>query len=473
MSVSSSSVPLPHWLKVVLILLAVFGFARAATLVLHRPLIGLANSYDEVRYSGCFDMAPIRPGVPPDRYNPQAPLRLFAFGAGFPSGTCTPSSDLLFTAPVALGWKISEIAGISKSHSIGKLGAVRLLAWCVLAACFVRAWAARRQADVACALLACTSIVFLDPANTVLFNTWYAEPAATFGLYLCGVGALLTLDGNRRVFWLATMLGAAMLGGSKLQHAALPFALAVACLAAGGRAARTAALALTLGGVLGLGVSLAGSASSMSQGMQFRNRGNFVLMVLLPNVEHPLQTAAQIGLDVDCAARAGPHGVWALGDPIEQSCPSLARVSSPRAWAALASEPAALINALAGIPHHITPWISNQLGLVEGREYAHLPASLWSLDRLLGDDSRLALILLILPWGVFAASLLLHAGPLARTCAAMCAMTALEVPVVAMFGDGYSDFAKHAQLALVAALTSLSVPLAGLVGALLRNSGRR
>ncbi len=45
----------------------------------------------------------------------------------------------------------------------------------------------------------------------------------------------------------------------------------------------------------------------------------------------------------------------------------------------------------------------------------------------------------------------------------MCALIALEVPVTAMFGDGYSDFAKHAQLAVVASLASLSIPLAALV----------
>ena len=443
-----------------LLLFALLTFARGAWLVLQHPLIGLANSFDEVRYSSCFDLAPLRPGVPAAQFNPQAPLRQFSFYDGFPADVCVWTSDLLFTAPVAYAWKLSELLGGSVVHSIHKLGAWRLLLWCLAIGWFVREWLKRGRADIACALLVCAGAVFFDPANTLLFNTWYAEPAATFGLFLCGVGALLTVQSPQRAAWLIAAAGAALLAGSKMQHILLPLLLALSCIAAGGRAARPAARALLVGGVLGAAFCAAGAMRVSSHGVELANRGNFVLMVLLPNSAHPAQTAARIGLDADCASQAGPHGIWALPQPIESSCPSIATVSSLRAWSALLGEPAALARALATIPDWQLPWVSKELGLVEGENYAHLPATQWSFDRVLGADPRTASVLLALPWLLLIVVLALRAGPVARCCAAMCALTALEVPLVSIFGDGFSDFAKHSQLAVVASLASLSVPLA-------------
>lgn len=454
--------PAPRWLIALLVVLALLTFARGAWLVLQRPLLGLANSYDEVRYSSCFDLAPVRPGVPAAQFNPQAPLRLFEFYAGFPDGVCVWSTDMVFTAPVAYGWKVAETFGASRVHSIGKLGALRWLIWCICIAWLTRAWLAHGRTDVAFAMLLCAGIVFFDPANTLLFNTWYAEPAATLGFYLCGAGALLVTHAPRRAYWLIAAIGAALLAGSKMQHVLLPLLLAGACLAAGRRAGRSAAFALLFGGVLGAALSLANAARPASQGMEFANRGNFVLMVLLPNSAHPEATAASIGLAADCAARAGPHGIWALPQPIEQSCPSIVQVSSLRAWTALLAEPAAAARAFADIPHWLLPWVSRELGLVEGQQYARLPASQWSLDSLLGDAVSNAVAVLALPWLVLLIALLMRVGPLARICAALCALTALEVPIVALCGDGHSDFAKHAQLAIDASLASLAIPLAAL-----------
>lgn len=458
----SQPVNLPRWFRALLLLLALLTCARGAWLVLHRPLIGLANSYDEVRYSSCFNLAPIRPGVPPAEFNPQAPLRVFGFYDGFPADVCVGTSDLLFTAPIAYGWKLTEALGAAPAHSIGKLGAWRLLVWSMLLAWFTRAWLASKRPDAAFAMLACTGLVFFDPGNTVLFNTWYAEPAATFGLYLGCVGALLTFQTNRRLIWWATALGSAMLAASKMQHVMLPLLLAFACIAVARRAGRAAALALMFGGLIGAMFSIANGTRPASRGIELANRGNFVLMVLLPNVDDPLQVAKNIGLSAACAAHAGPHGIWGLPGPIEQSCPSLANVSSAHAWASLIGEQAALARSLGNIPYSLLPWVSNDLGMVEGGNYLHLPVSQWSLDRLFGNDPNVARLLLALPWLVFLGVLLIRAGPLARVAAAMCAVVALEVPVVAMFGDGYSDFAKHAQLAIVASLASLSIPLAAI-----------
>jgi len=369
----------------------VLTIVRGAMLVLQRPLLGVANSYDEVRYSSCLDMAPVRPGVPEGDNNPQAPLRLFWFFDGFSRDVCVWTSDLLFTAPVAAGWKVAEALGTTHVHSIGKLGALRLLVWCVAALGLLRAWIRRERLATALALLAVTGVVFFDPAITLFFSTWYAEPAAALGLYLSGAAATLAIAGGSRAIWFCA-----------------------------------------------------------------------TLMVLLPNSSHPEQAAARIGLDAGCAAHAGPHGAWGIAQPISESCPSMVEVSTPRAWFALIADPPALARALGHIPQWVLPWISPDLGMIEGEQYAHLPASQWSLDRVLGNSVPIASLLLVLPWIVLAAVLLARAGPEARVYAAMCAVSALEIPVVAMFGDGYSDFAKHTQLAVAASLASLGVPLAWL-----------
>jgi hypothetical protein len=460
-----------HWLAALLIALTLLTFARGAALVLHRPLIALANNYDQVRYSSCFDLAPVRPGIPADRFNPQAPLRLFAFHDGFPSGICVWTSDVLFTAPVAFAWRFAEALGSTPEHSIGDLGVLRLFVWCGVIAWLLRAWWRCARPDIAFALVVCTGAVFFDPAITLLFNTWYAEPAAAFGLYLCCVGALLLTQTRQHVIWIAAAFGAAMLAASKTQHAILPLLLAVSCLATGKRGARASASALLVGGIIGAVLSVAGASRAASHGMELANRGNFVLMVLLPNSAHPAETAASIGLSAACAERAGPHGVWALEQPLAETCPGLADVSSVRAWVALVSEPAALLRALHEIPQWLTPWVSHDLGLVEGHDYARLPGSQWSLDRLLGDDMGLALGLLVLPWLMLCGVLLLPTQPVTRVCAAMCAVIALEVPVVSMFGDGYSDLAKHSQLSIAAALACLSIPLAGMARFALRTLG--
>jgi hypothetical protein len=455
--------PRHPWVLPILIVLALLTFARGAALVLHRPLIGLANSYDEVRYSSCFDLAPVRPGVPADQFNPQAPLRHFAFYSGFPPGVCVWTSDFLFTAPVAYGWKLAEALGGSGEHSIGKLGALRWLVWSLLIAWFTRSWLVAGRPDLALTHLAWAGIVLFDPGITLMFNTWYADPAAALGLYLCGVGGLLLIQSGRRAMWLATAAGAAILASSKFQHILLPLLLALTCRIIGGRPARALFLALAIGGLLGATVSAIGSARPASSGMALANRGNFVLMILLPNVADPAQVAAKIGMDADCAARAGPHGVWNLEPPIERTCPSLTKVSSPRAWAALIAEPPALLRALGNIPQWLLPWVSDFLGEVEAGDYQHLPDSQWSLDTLFGKSAGVAWILLALPWLVFLGAAVARVGSLGLVCAAMCALVALEVPVVSMFGDGFSDFAKHAQLAVVAALASLTIPFNALV----------
>jgi|SRR6185437_5864968 len=90
-----------RWFYAALALLAVLALARGFGLVLHKPLLAFANNFDQIRFTACIDVGPNRPGVPPERNNPQAPLRYFSFFP-LPADACYWTSDLAFTAPTAL-----------------------------------------------------------------------------------------------------------------------------------------------------------------------------------------------------------------------------------------------------------------------------------------------------------------------------------------------------------------------------------
>src|SRR4051812_46403298 len=70
----------PRWLLVSLALCFVAGVLRAWLVLAPDPLIALANSYDEVRYTACFDLYPERPAeIPPTRNSPEAPYEKYHF----------------------------------------------------------------------------------------------------------------------------------------------------------------------------------------------------------------------------------------------------------------------------------------------------------------------------------------------------------------------------------------------------------
>lgn len=60
----SSAAPLPSWIRLLVVALALLALVRGLGLVLHRPLLALANNYDQIRYTACLELAPWWPGVP-------------------------------------------------------------------------------------------------------------------------------------------------------------------------------------------------------------------------------------------------------------------------------------------------------------------------------------------------------------------------------------------------------------------------
>ena len=323
-------------LRVVAIALFVFALARGLSFVLHAPLLGLANNYDQIRYSICIGVAPYRPGVQADQNNPKAPLRLYSF-QDLPHDVCNWTSDLLLTAPLSLGWHLAEYYGAPSVHSIRKLGVLRVLIWCAAGLWAALAWLRAGSPIAALANLAGLGFIVFDPGNAIYFNTFYAEPAALFGLYLCLTGACLALmqQGGRGAY-LVALMGACILATSKFQHVVLPALLGAGALAAGWKNTRLVAFLFVVGSAFGLTAAMMNRLQSAEtlNAVATANRADVVLSALLLNVDEPAAVARQLGLTEQCASYANPGGIF-HARPIEKTCPGILTLSDTRARLAL------------------------------------------------------------------------------------------------------------------------------------------
>lgn len=454
--------PSPPPVRIVLFALAAFALYRVLSLLLHDPLLALANNYDQIRYTGCYDVGPLRADVPAWHSNPQAPLRIYARQA-IPEGNCYWSTDWLAGAAVAAAWRVAESFGDAPEHSIRALGVLRLSGWLLVAGWVTLRLRRAGRGDLAIVHLAVLALIGADPANTLYLNTFYAEAGALFGLYVALAGALVAAVAGGRSAWVVTAIGGFLLGGSKYQHFALPCLLALALVSAGDRRLRRAALALALGGLAGgaLQVQQAGRATPLTEAIVATNRVNFVLTTLLPSVADPAATVAALGLPDRCAALSG-KSIYVLAEPVETLCPGLRELPALRAWTAFAVEPMAWLRAAGRAPPYM-PWIPDYLGLVEGGDHLRLPAGYVTLDRWLDRQPYALLGLFVLPWLILAGTWLLRSPPLARAYAAVFAAGSAAVAGIALLGDGYVELGKHAHLAFSLALAAAAVPAGGLL----------
>ncbi|HEY6985854.1 MAG TPA: hypothetical protein VH375_07215 [Rhodanobacteraceae bacterium] len=457
------SLRLPPWARIALIALAALAVGRSLALVRHDPLLALANSYDQIRYSACLDLAPWRPGIQADRSNPPAPYSRFAFQP-LPKGTCMWTSDLAFTAPVALAWRVAEALGARTIHSVRRLAEWRLVIWFAVAAWATRFFLREHRFDLALAHLAGFALVAMDPANTLYLATFYAEAAAVFGAYVCLVGLAAALVRPARIALAVAAIGALILATSKFQHLVLPIVLGVAVWLGARRAGRGVALALLFGGALGFGVQLANGLRStpMAHNIDMVNRADYTLLVLLPETSDRDRVVQALAINDECLAFTG-KSVYSMKAPVDRVCTTIDRWRYGTLWWLLVSDPPALGRALLHIPKLLLPWQPTYLGAVEGVDYGKLPAWSPSLDLLFQRRIGFAWLLLLLPWLIVLGAFARRASPDARAFALACACASTGVAVVSLLGDGDVEFAKHAQLTINFSLASLCLPIALLI----------
>lgn len=443
-----------------LALCALAGLARALSLLAHEPLVALANSYDEVRYTACFDLYPDRPAdVRATQNSPESPYSHYRFVPGA-SPICYWSSELLLQGTVAAGFALEQRVGGGAAHSVRWLGALKLALLLALWCAFCRAFL--RQGDRVSALANGLLLPFLfaDPANTIYLNTFYAEWSALLAMYaLCGLILLHHERAPTRFARPALALAAFLLAASKIQHLLLPLACAGVVLGLGYLSRRrwpwqgSAVLAGALCG-LALQVVQLGRDSDAIRAIEMFNRADVAFTGLFPNASDAAATAAQIGVDADCLRFSGKRA-WEMQDYPGHACPSLKNLSRARELGALLRDPALSLRLGWHGVLALDPWLAPGLGLVEGADFAPLPADLPTFSSVL---ARWPLLRLLLLGGPFLALPLLGLGRLARghtrwlLYSVLTAVIMLASLTVTILGDGLADAPKQGHLVINAAL---------------------
>ncbi|WP_313913983.1 hypothetical protein [Tahibacter sp.] len=460
----------PHPALVLIVLAFALALLRAVPLLSHTPLLAIANSFDQARYTGCFELFPDRPApIRPDENSPNAPFEFYRFQVN-PVRLCYGSSELVQQAAVVAAYKAEQSLGIER-HSVRWLGALRLLVLSVLVAAFCRAWWKRGLWPAALANAVVFAAVLSDPANTMYFNTFYAEATALVAAYaLFNLVLLYAEDTRSRAGMLLLALAALLLATSKIQHLVLPLCLAVGVLAFGrwhtGRWPWQG-WAMLAGAVLGSAFQFAQLArdDAMMTSIRSANRSNIVFTGLLPAASDALAMTRRLGLPDACVAHSG-KSAWQLPGLPEDVCPGMEKLGRLQFLREFLREPMALLRFFRNGVAVLNPWLPRNLGHVEGQILGKLPAGFVSWNGVLDRNAALRTSVFILP--LLAAVFALWRR---NRFVLLSLLFAILMPAtfgVTIFGDGLADVAKQGHLIFNAALSWLCVGCVLGVAALLR-----
>lgn len=427
---------------------------RAVPLLLHEPLIALANSYDEVRYTACFDLYPDRPDAgDPTRNSPEAPYSHYAFAAN-PAPMCYWSTELLFQAATAGVYHLQHWLSGTKSFSVRWIGAFKFATLLALWLAFSVAFMRRGEPWSALANGLLLPLVFADPADTIYLNTFYAEWTALLALYAV-IGLILLHEDQAysRAAFVLIALAASALALSKIQHLLLPLICAATVLLANRlRAPRWSwqGGALLLGALAGLAVQVVQLRrdSPAIEAINHFNRADVTFTALLPHARDAAATAQQLGLAPDCLQYIG-KSAWQISAWPDVECPQLANVTRTRELATLAREPDLFLRLWWHGLSSLEPWLAPGLGTVEGDDFAPLPTKFFSLSRVLSAMPAWRLPPLA---GPFVVCLWLlwrgrwRALPRLFLLSALTCMVMLATLTITVLGDGLADVPKQGHL---------------------------
>lgn len=451
------------------------GLLRAVLLWSHEPLYAYANSYDQTRYSACFDVYPDRPSqVPPDENSPNAPYEDFRFqNARAPM--CYWSSELVFGSLSAVVWRMSESVSERRVHSVRLIGAFKLIALLGMSIALSCAWLRRRQITPAIANAMLLPLLFSDPGNTLYLNTFYAEWTALLAAY--AVFGLLVLwhgETTTRLRWLALAAAALLLAASKMQHIVLPL-----CLALGigllhlwrNRSIGWQAPALLAGALLGVAlqfVQMQRDNPLMDSIRQF-NRAHVIFTALLPVADDKPGFLADIGVDPRCAIYSGRRA-WQMPGMPEDVCPGVLGFGYIDQLRVLLGHPPMTLALAREAVVALDPWIAENIGQVEGEVLAEIDTQMVTVGMPLRRWPALQWALVALP---VIGAVVLAASRRGRDASRMLdftvavLVTMLATLTITVLGDGLADTAKQGHLVINAALAWLIVVLVGIAARVL------
>jgi hypothetical protein len=295
-----------------------------AFVVLHDPVTGYANNLDFFRQSACvglWENYTDRPRIAADLDGPVGDL---VYDGTRIHESCVHSSDNLFA------WAVAHLHRKHDHVPLQQVGAARMLtAWAVMLLVLVQPVTVWFRLMCALAL----ALVFGDIAVLTYFNTLYVDASGlmfcTAVVALIGVMfARLRAPGWGFCAWFSLCL--LWLGATKPQYAPLAagLGLVASCCMLGvwrnwARAGGLAVAAVLAGLVFSV-MNPAGKPVMMA--MRGANNADSFLGALLPQAADTGAALADVGLPESCAAAMAVGG---NGEPVQAAklCPEIARVS--------------------------------------------------------------------------------------------------------------------------------------------------
>lgn len=453
-----------RWLAWLLLALAAL---RLGQVLLHQPLAGYANQYDQVRAHACLGLWPV--GAEPGASTPVAPLPLLRAGP-FDPVNCHRTTDVLLAQLAFFGPRTGAwLAGVPAAEFTVSLRWPGVLKALLLAALVWLCDRLLREQPRARLLHALgVALVLSDPLNSLYLHSLYTEFGALLGTYalLAGLYGLTRAQGGRLALLLLGW-GALALALSRFQH--LPVLLALAALALwpeGPPGAPRRLRAVLLGSALALGIASHHDAQLRLPNIPAANRADTLFGALLPASSDPQGLVARLGLPAACADLGGSNWYLPRGHDLQAACPAAFRVSHARiAWALLA-EPLTALRALAIAVPQSTAWRLNYVGELAGEVQQRAPVYSLS-DAFAGGPLGLHWLFWCLPLlaGLLAlpACLRRRSDPLPLLQLG-CALTVAGGWAASVFGDGYSELPRHLHLAVNAGLLGWLLWLAAWFG---------
>lgn len=449
-------------------LLAIVAIARLAAVVLHDPMLGVANQYDMVRTGACIGLYPDLPEDKRHAPTPEAPIERYRLGSGIPDA-CYPGTEVAIAALVVTKNRVMGTSGTA-FPALREVGMVKLaIASLGILALAVAFW------NVPTASLvhgATVLLVMADPVVSLWFQTLYTEFPVLFGLYFL-VGALVAgIQRESLPAWLVWLAGAGivMAAFAKQQFFLLPLALVAVAVPRLWVTSRRALLILA---------AIAASAIAWhavvprSEAIAFANRANAYLGVILPASSNLNATLAKLSLPERCGELAGATWYLPHGEDLRSECPEALALSSVAFLRLAVPEPETLARAAVRVIPATQNPLPGNLGVVAGQSRGSIATQPFWVRSLLAPAVMLlpaswylGLVLLVfaalLPTLVFWGFSLVR-GPNADAHAfaaysLMLVFVAIYSLATTVFGDGLSESARH-NLPGFVALSALAVSL--------------
>lgn len=452
-------------------LLAIAAIARLAVVVLHEPMLGIANQYDMVRTGACVGLYPDLPAEKRHAPTLDAPLVRYRLDSRNPDA-CYPGTEAAIAAIVVAKHRLLGPSG-SAFPALREIGIVKLgFAALAILALAVAYW----NFPAASALHGVTALlVMADPVVSLWFQTLYTEFPVLFGLYVLVAALVAGLLREALPTWLAWIAGTGivMAAFAKEQFFLLPLALVAVAMPRLWATSRRAVL--ILGAVAATAVAWH-AVLPRPETVKFANRIDAYLGVVLPASANLGATLAKLGLPERCGELAGATWYLPHGEDLRSACPEVLSLSSTAFLRLAFTEPKTLARATVRVIPATQNPLPGNLGMVAGASWGSIATQPFRVRSLLAPAVMLlpvswylGVVLLglaaLLPVTVFwGATLVRGANDHAHAFAAYTLMLVLIVIYAlgtTVFGDGLGESARHNLPGFVAmAALALTVPFA-------------